>query len=162
MFPRVSKRRERRVYQTLKMPGECQNGKFASKYLRFPIRMYSIPLIKHLRAVSRGDGLKSHEGALKQKYVVLICLFLFVAAVDTIPDPPAVNPPRSHSCTIFTPHVGGPATLLETHWDAAVGASWRDFANWFSFLLSLENRPVRLRPLPAVFRAADSSPPFVS
>lgn len=131
--------------------------------MRFPIRTYSIPLIKYLRAVSRGDGLKSHEGALKQRcVVVLICLFLFIAAVDTIPDPPAVNPPRSHTCSIFTPHVRGPATLLETHWYAAAGTSWRDLANWFSFLLSLENRPVRVRPLPAVFHAADSSPPFVS
>lgn len=120
-------------------------------------------LIKYLRAVSRGDGLKFHEGALKQKHaVVLICLFLFIAAVDTIPDPPAINPPRSHSCVISACHVRAPATLLEAQWHAAAGASWQDLAHWFSFLLTLEDRSVGVCPPPAVFHAADSSPPFAS
>jgi hypothetical protein len=100
---------------------------------------------------------------LKQKYVAgLICLLLFVAAVDTIPDPPAVNPPTSHSCGISAFHVLGSFTPLEKEWFVAFSLLRRDFVNWFSFRLALDNRPIGVCALPLVHHAADPSPPIFS
>jgi hypothetical protein len=62
-------------------------------------------------------GLTPVEDTLKLRYAAfLICLFLFIAAVDSIPDPPAINPPKSHSCSMSALSLRGHATLLETEW----------------------------------------------
>jgi hypothetical protein len=112
---------------------------------------------------SLGDGLLLFEGTLKQKYAIwVICLLLFVAAVDTIPDPPAINPPNSHSCRISALHVRGSFTMLEKEWIIASNSLGRDQLNWLSLRLALENRPVGVCILPLVHFAADTSPPVFS
>jgi hypothetical protein len=100
---------------------------------------------------------------LKLKYAIwLICLLLFVAAVDTIPDPPAINPPTSHSCGISGLHLRGATTLLEKEWLIVSSSLGGDRLNWFSFWLALDNRPVGVCNLPQVHQAADTSPPAFS
>ena len=100
---------------------------------------------------------------MTRKYAVwLICLMLFVAAVDTIPDPPAINPPNSHSCVISALHVCGSFTLLEKEWFVASTSLRRENLNWPSFRLILDQRPVGVCTLPLVRLAADSSPPVIS
>jgi len=111
----------------------------------------------------QGEGLLFFEETLKRKHAVwLICLLLFVAAVDTIPDPPAINPPNSHSCGISALHVRGSFTLLEKEWVVASTSFRRDTPNWLSFRLALDQRPVGVCTLPLVRLAADSSPPVIS
>jgi hypothetical protein len=115
------------------------------------------------RDARKGDGLPPYEDTLKLKYAIwLICLLLFVAAVDTIPDPPAINPPSSHSCGISALHVRGSFTPLEKNWYVASSSLRRDHLNWFSFRLALDNRPTGVCTLPLVHHAADSSPPIFS
>jgi len=100
---------------------------------------------------------------LKRKYAVwLLCLLLFVAAVDTIPDPPAINPPNSHSYGISALHVCGSFTLLEKEWVVASTSLQRDNLNSLSFRLALDHRPVGVSTLPLVHLAADTSPPVCS
>jgi hypothetical protein len=97
---------------------------------------------------------------LKSKYVIcLICLLLFVAAVDTIPDPPAITPPSSHSCGISALHIRGPFTLLEKEWFVAPGSIQRDCMNWLSFQLEFDRKPVSVCSSSLVHHAADASPP---
>ena len=103
------------------------------------------------------------EDALKLKFAVsLICLLLFVAAIDTIPDPPAINPPSSHSLGISALHVRGPFTLLEREWVVASGSTRRIPIHLFSFRLAFEDKPLGVSLLPLVYHAADTSPPVVS
>jgi hypothetical protein len=100
---------------------------------------------------------------LKRKYAIwLICLLLFVAAVDTIPDPPAISPPTSHSCGISALHFRGTTTLLEKEWLLASSSLGGDRLNWFSFRLALDNGSVGVCNLPLVHHAADTSPPSFS
>ncbi len=103
------------------------------------------------------------EGVLKLKYVVcLICLLLAVAAVDTIPDPPAISPPNSHSYGFSAHHVSGRTTLRDQEWLSGADAPHRDRLRAFSFRLVLENVPVGASFLPFVHHAADSSPPLLA
>jgi hypothetical protein len=97
---------------------------------------------------------------LKLKYFVwLICLLLFVAAVDTIPDPPAINPPGGHSSIITAAHDGGPLTLFDKEW-RIVSNSSRGFAlNWFTERFALVEEPVSASLRPLVEQASDPSPP---
>lgn len=100
---------------------------------------------------------------MKRKYViVLLCLFLFVAAVDTIPDPPAINPPRGHTCGITALHVCGPLTLLENERLVASRSLQGERPAWSWFQLTLDPRPAGISTLPLVHHAADSSPPVFS
>jgi hypothetical protein len=100
---------------------------------------------------------------LKFKYTVwLICLLLFVAAVDTIPDPPAISPPTSHSCRISALQVRGTISLLKKVWHVAPGSLLRNRLNWYSFQFALENKPVGGCTLPLIHHATDSSPPAIS
>jgi len=100
---------------------------------------------------------------LKYKYAIwLICLVLFVAAVDTIPDPPAISPPSSHSCGISALHLRGTFTLLEKVWNVASSSIRRDQLNWFSFRLAPDNSLVGVCTLPLVHHATDPSPPIFS
>jgi hypothetical protein len=97
------------------------------------------------------------------KWVVgLVCLLLFIAAVDTIPDPPAIAPPTSHSIKISSVHFGGAFTLLEKEWYRAVNGPGGFEGERFSFRLALEHQPARISPLPRVHHAADTSPPSSS
>jgi hypothetical protein len=102
------------------------------------------------------------EVALKFKCVVyLICLLLFVAAVDTIPDPPAINPPISHCSTISGIHFRGPITLLEKEWFVTSISPRCLEVSWFSFRLAFENKTFGVCPAPLVHHAADPSPPSI-
>jgi hypothetical protein len=97
---------------------------------------------------------------LKHKWAVCaVCLLLFIAAVDTIPDPPAVNPPAKHGIRISALHVRGPFTLLEKQWYGTSGSTRRVQSERFSIQLAWDERPARISPLPGVHHAADTSPP---
>ena len=103
------------------------------------------------------------EDALKLKYAVtLICLLVLVAAIDSIPDPPAINPPSSHGSGISALHVRGPFTLLEKEWLVASSSPPRIQVNWFSSRLAFDNKPLVVSPLPLIHHATDTSPPVVS
>ena len=82
---------------------------------------------------------------MKLKFVAcLICLLLIVAAVDSLPDPPATNPSNRDSGAISALHMQGPATLLGKE---RVPAAWLlsiASLQWVSFRLDFENGPVRL------------------
>jgi len=111
----------------------------------------------------RDHGHIQFEGALRYKYaVLLLCLLLFVAAVDTIPDPPAINPPGSHSCGISALHFSGALTLLEKEWFAASSSSRRVQMVWFRFGFGFDTETVGVCPRPLVHQAADPSPPIFS
>jgi hypothetical protein len=118
-----------------------------------------------------GNGCRQPDGlgslwlrtALRRKYAtILLCLFLFIAAVDTIPDPPAINPPRSHSCAITALHVRGPLTILEDEWLGSSSLPQAHRPVWSPFQLTLDPRPTGISTLPLVHHAADSSPPLFS
>jgi hypothetical protein len=116
--------------------------------------------ISHLSREARENGHSSLEGDLKPKYIVwLICLLLFVAAVDTIPDPPAINPPAGHSSTINAAHDGGPLSLFDKQWRLVSNLPGRFPLNWFSERFALEEEPVSASLRPLVERASDPSPP---
>jgi hypothetical protein len=100
---------------------------------------------------------------LKFKFATcLICVLLFVAAVDTIPDPPAINPPSSHGCEVSALHVRGALSLLEKEWFVSSVSSRGERNNLFSFKLAFDARPAAVFPLPLVHHSADTSPPTFS
>jgi len=113
-------------------------------------------------------GAKAHpvlefEGDLKFKFVIcVICLLLFVAAVDTIPDPPAINPPSSHSTGLYASHARGSFTLFEKQWIVLAGLLRSMQLNWSSTRLDSDEKPAAVFPRPLVHHAADSSPPSIS
>ncbi len=116
--------------------------------------------ISHLSREAGRNGFFSFEDALKLKYLVwLICLLLFVAAVDTIPDPPAINPPAGHSSTISASHDCGPLTLFEKQWRIAANAPGRISMSWFAERFAFEDQPVSASLRPLVEQASDPSPP---
>jgi hypothetical protein len=101
---------------------------------------------------------------LKFKFAIyLICLLLFVAAVDTIPDPPAINPPIGHSCGISAFHVRAVITQLEKKWFATSGSihTERD-NNWPLIRLAFVINIAAIFPIPVVHYGTDSSPPSFS
>jgi len=111
----------------------------------------------------QGNGSFLFGDELKRKYAIwLICLLLFVAAVDTIPDPPAISAPSSHSCGISSFHVRGTFTPLEKGWFSGSSAPELELRHSFIFRLALDNRPFGISPLPRVHHAADISPPSFS
>jgi hypothetical protein len=115
------------------------------------------------RDADKGHGRSFFEDALRLKFAVcLTCLLLFVAAIDTIPDPPAINPPGGHSGGISALHVRGPYSLLEKEWFVAPVSPRRFQVNWFSFRLALDSKPLGISPLLLVLHAADASPPVFS
>jgi hypothetical protein len=100
---------------------------------------------------------------MRSKYVIfLTCLLLFIAAVDTIPDPPAIKPGSSPISRISVLHARGPATPLEKEWRAVSSLSRCDRMDWFSFRLAVEKNDKTVSPVPLVRQAADSSPPNFS
>jgi hypothetical protein len=146
------KRRER---------AESRTDSVLRKFSEFLHGVYYI--IIHNRGARRVRGRFRFGDELKLKYAIwLVCLLLFVAAVDTIPDPPALSPPSSHSCRISALHVRGSFTLLEKEWLVASGSFRRDPPNWLSIKLALEYGPVGVCNLPLFHHAADTSPPAIS
>lgn len=108
-----------------------------------------------------GDSLRNvKDDDLKHKWAICaVCLLLFIAAVDTIPDPPAIDPPSRHGSRIFALHVRSPFTLLEKQWYGASYAFRRFQSDGFLIQSALEIQPPRISPLPRVHHAADTSPP---
>jgi hypothetical protein len=103
------------------------------------------------------------EDDLKFKFTIyLVCLLLFVAAVDTIPDPPAVNPPGGHSFQISAQHVCGAFTPLENEWLATPCSQQRESNFRFSVWPVFGTKPVAAFPSPLVHHATDPSPPAIS
>jgi hypothetical protein len=99
---------------------------------------------------------------LKLKYVIwLVCLLLFVAAVDTIPDPPAINPP-GHSSGVSAPHVRGPGSQLEKKWSLGIHPLRTAPIHPFSVSFRLEDETIGPCCIPLVFHATDASPPVLS
>lgn len=99
---------------------------------------------------------------MKLKYVIwLICLLLFVAAVDNIPDPPAINPP-GHSSGISAPHVRVPGSQLEKEWSLGIHPLRTAPTHPFSVSFRLEDETIGIRRIPLVFHATDASPPVLS
>jgi hypothetical protein len=124
------------------------------------LRGISVRYLRTEMSGRRDNGHSLFEDDLKFKYTVwLLCLLLFVAAVDTIPDPPAINPPGSHSFGISALHVRGALTLLEKEWFAASSSSQRVQMFWYWFGLGFDTETVGVCPLPLVHQAADPSPP---
>lgn len=101
------------------------------------------------------------KGNAKGKYLVLLmCALLFIAAVDTIPDPPAINPPGSPVHRISALYLRGAATSPERVHPVLLlvpGAAQTDRS---PFALALGNEVVDVFPMGLVRRAADSSPPY--
>jgi len=96
---------------------------------------------------------------LKSRWIIgLLCLLLFIAAVDTIPDPPAINPPVSH-CGVSGLHLRGTVTLLEKQWYGSSWATRTIRSDLSSLQLRPDEPPVRISLLPRVHHAADTSPP---
>ena len=103
------------------------------------------------------------EGALKRKYLVsLLCLLIFVAAVDTIPDPPAISPAGSHVSLVAASHVQGPSSRLEKEWSLGIFSPRPLAVNWFSIRHGFEYVPASAVRNPLVFHATDASPPVLS
>lgn len=100
---------------------------------------------------------------MKLRYLVgFICLLLFIAAADTIPDPPAINPPSSHSLRVSTLHVHNPSTTLEKKWVVASDTSPSLRVDWFGVRLQIETKPVVSTTVALVHYAADPSPPSLA
>jgi hypothetical protein len=100
------------------------------------------------------------EDNLKFKYAIyLICLLLFIAAVDTIPDPPAINPPNGHSLRISAPHFSAASTALEKEWFATPGSPRGGNNVGYSVWPVYDTRPAIVFQFPLVRHATDTSPP---
>jgi hypothetical protein len=100
------------------------------------------------------------KGNGKGKYLVLLtCVLLFIAAVDTIPDPPAINPPSSPSLRISALYVHGAPVFrqrvrllfLVSRGSMQVGRA--------PYPSSQDEEIAAIFPLGLVRHAADSSPP---
>jgi len=92
-----------------------------------------------------------------------ICLLVFVAAVDTIPDPRALTPPTKDSFGRLVDHAlrAAPAPLHNS-WTFAARVFQMYPMNWFSCRFAFDLLPEGDVPLRRITHAADSSPPFVS
>jgi len=127
---------------------------------------FSTTLNKHIAVDSGVDTLlgPGGQGSLKLRLgAFFICLLLSLAAVDTIPDPYALNPPTKHGSAVVADQAR-PATPTAVHlrWGVAAEISQLYPMNWFSRRFAFDLLPKGDLPLPRVQHAADSSPPFVS
>jgi len=87
----------------------------------------------------------------------LLCLVIFAACVDSIPDPPAVNPHATDICASFSP---------DFHGHAKIGNQQPHFVNevvcyptrWSHLHPSVKNITVPYHQ-PQFYESTDSSPP---
>jgi hypothetical protein len=103
------------------------------------------------------------EGTLKLRYVVALtlCLLLFVAAIDQIPDPPAVNPHNQETICVSVLHAGGSSAVQQEILISFVPSHVVRTSSSSSGL-TVENRILGLYQLLLVRPATDSSPPLFS
>jgi hypothetical protein len=103
------------------------------------------------------------EGTVKLRLVVacLLCLLLFMAAIDHVPDPPAVNPHNSETGRISALHVRAPSALQQ---EIIVSLDSSHFVRTGSSASrqTIENKLLGLCQLLVVRHAADPSPPILS
>ena len=100
---------------------------------------------------------------MKLKYITrLICLLLFVAAVDTIPDPPAINPPGSHGSGISAPHCYGTSRSPEQDRFVACLTTGQIQITWFAFRLDRDKKLFGFRASALAHHATGLSPPIFS
>jgi hypothetical protein len=103
------------------------------------------------------------EDNLKLKSAVgLLYLFLFVSAVDTIPDPPAIQPSGRRGYQICSFHVRGPISSLEKAWVVACNWPGRALASSLSFRPAFLDKAIAVLLLPRIHHVTDSSPPVFS
>ena len=95
-------------------------------------------------------------------FVFLICLLLFVAAVDTIPDPPAVSPRSGEGSGISPLHFHGSFNLPGKERPTAAISIRHSQVACFAFRLEFLSESADDCPLVLVRQAADSSPPLLS
>ena len=91
--------------------------------------------------------------------VWLLCLLLFIAAVDTIPDPPAINPSGGCGDKIASLHVRGPITFFDKAWLIACNLLRRGQMPRPSLGLLVDEKPIPFSLLTQIHYATDSSPP---
>jgi hypothetical protein len=100
---------------------------------------------------------------VKLRYVVacLVCLLLFIAAIDQVPDPPAVNPHSSETCRISALHVRASSAGQQ---EILVSSDSSHFVQTSSsaIRLTIENRLLGPSQPLIVRHAADPSPPILS
>jgi hypothetical protein len=100
---------------------------------------------------------------LNRKYAIwLLCLFLAIAAVDTIPDPPAIFSHGGQNCGVYSFSIRSQVTPLEKEWALASGPVLRDLIHGFSIRLVFDNEPHAVCTLPLVHHETDASPPVCS
>ena len=95
-------------------------------------------------------------------FACLICLLLFVAAIDNVPDPPAIRPRGSDSSGIFPLHVRGASVLPQKERIIRSASVQTSQVGWFAFRLGFISELVDVRPVASVRHAADPSPPLFS
>jgi hypothetical protein len=99
---------------------------------------------------------------MRPKYFAwLAFLVLFVAFIDSVQDPPAINL-HNGSCRISALRVGRTSTPLEEEWVVASGCLVHIDITWLSFIGHFDNDLVGVCPIPLVRHAADPSPPLFS
>ena len=111
------------------------------------------------------EGLTRSEGHLKLRIVAFfICFLLFVAAIDTIPDPYALKPPTEHaSSSIVLAHtLPANRAPIRSLWIIAARTFQMYRVKWLSRRFALDLLPQGDLPLPRVHHAADSSPPVIA
>jgi len=100
---------------------------------------------------------------LSRTYAIwLLCLLLFIAAVDTIPDPPAIYSHGGQTCGIYSVSIRGQITPLEKEWYLTTVPALRNLIHWFSFRLVFDNEPKAVCTLPLIYHGTDVSPPISS
>ena len=98
---------------------------------------------------------------MKLKFAVcLICLFLFVAAIDNIPDPPALSPATSTS-VIFHAHARVSALSASPRREGLIALNfiWSTQADRFPLSVKFDDGLARIDQFPLIRHATDSSPP---
>jgi hypothetical protein len=89
-------------------------------------------------------------------------LLLFVAAIDSVPDPPAIYQRNSSSCALSALRIHGPSTLPGKERFIASWPPRHIQINWFSFRLGFDNKSLGFCFLALIRHAADPSPPISS
>jgi hypothetical protein len=100
---------------------------------------------------------------VKLRYVVacLLCLLLFVAAIDQIPDPPAVNPHNRESGRVLALH-GHEFSALQQKVLVSFDSKCYVRTSSCASRLTFENKLFGLYHVILVRHSADPSPPILS
>ena len=126
----------------------------------FEVLCASQTLARLKAPISQGYDTLVYEGAVKLKcFACLLCLLLFVAAIDNVPDPPAVNPRSSESSRVSPLPFHASFTLPEKGRFIASASIRPSQIARFACRLDFNTELVDICSLALVRHAADSSPP---